>query len=44
LRELFEEKMFLAERQGIPVVRIDTNAKPLEEVASEVKFHVKKLL
>ncbi len=44
LKELFEEDIFLAERQGIPVVRIKTDAKPLEEVTSEVRFHVKRFL
>ena len=44
LKELFEEEMFLAERQGIPIVRIKTDTKPLEEVASEVRFYVKRLL
>ena len=44
LRELFEEELFLAERQGIQVVRIDTDTKPLEEVADEVTFHVTRLL
>jgi len=44
LRELFEEELFLAERQGIQVVRIDTDTKLLEEVADEVTFHVTRLL
>jgi len=44
LKELFEEEIFSAERRGIPVVRIKTDDKPLEEVASEVGFYVKRLL
>ena len=44
LKELFEEEMLSAERQGISIVRIKTDSKPLEEVASEVRFYVKGLL
>ncbi len=44
LKELFEEEMFLAERRGIKIVRIKTDIKPLEEVAAEVNFHLKRLL
>ena len=44
LKELFEAELLLAERRGIPIVRIETDTKPLEEVANEVKFYVKRLL
>lgn len=44
LRDLFEKEMFNVERRGISVVRIDTDAKSLEEVTDEVKFYVKRLL
>lgn len=44
LSELFHEEIFLVEKRGIPVHRIDTDAKPLEEVISEVRHKVKRLL
>lgn len=44
LKELFDEEMFIVEREGITVARINTDTKSLEEVKDEVKFHVKRLL
>ena len=41
LRELFDGEMLRLEKNGIKIIRIDTDTKPLEEVANEVKFHLK---
>lgn len=44
LKHLFDKEIFSLEHQGIPVVRIDTNSKPLEGVVDEVRYHLKTLL
>jgi len=38
IRELFDREVFALERNGTSVVRIDTDAKTLEEVTEEVKY------
>jgi len=44
LRDLFEEEMSLAESKGIPVIRIETDQRSLEEVTAEVRTHVEEVL
>lgn len=44
LRELFDQEMFRVGNDGIRVVKIDTDAKSLEQVKDEVRYCIKKLL
>lgn len=44
LKELFEEEMFLAEKKGKKVFRINTEVKTIREVIDEVRFYAERLL
>jgi len=41
LKESFDEEVRSLEKNGVPVVRIDTDRKPLEEITGEVRHHLK---
>jgi thymidylate kinase len=43
LKQLFDEEIFRVEREGTPVFRIDTDIKPLEEIAGKVRQYLAKL-
>jgi len=42
LKNSFDEQIYLIEKKGVAVNRIDTNSKSLEEVTEEIRFHVNK--
>ncbi len=44
LKSLFDEEMYLMKKQEIPVVRISTDNKSLEEVNDEVRYNIKSFL
>ena len=41
LKDLFDEQMFFLNKKGIPINRIDTTSKSLDEVIGEAKFLLK---